>query len=157
MYKEAETFLIPFQRSHRFALVILDVEFDGSSGTRSAIEQEIQRRLDGKGWMGRSQVIAIDPELEAWVWGDSAQVAQVLGQAHAQIRNMAAEHGWWPAEAAKPSRPKELLSAVLHASRSRPPSAALFGQLAEHVGLERCTDPAFVKLRETLQGWFGSP
>jgi hypothetical protein len=157
VYKEAETFLTSFQRSHRFALVMLDVEFGGSPGARSTIEQEIQRRLDSRGWGGRSQVVAIAPELEAWVWGDSLQVAKVLGQTHVQIRNVAAERGWWSAEAAKPSRPKELLSDVLHASGRRPPSAALFGQLAEHVGLQRCTDPAFVKLREVLRGWFSSP
>jgi hypothetical protein len=28
--------------------------------------------------------------------------------------------------------------------------------LADRVGLAACTDPAFVLLRETLVGWFGS-
>jgi hypothetical protein len=136
---------------------LLDVEFAGSPGASAAIEAEIQGRLDAKGWNGRSRVIAIAPEFEAWVWSDSPHVEQVLGQTHAQMRSVATEHGWWLPEAAKPSRPKELLAAVLRASRHGPPSAALFEQLAEHVGLQRCTDPAFVRLRETLRGWFGNP
>jgi hypothetical protein len=156
VYREAETFLAPFRQSHRFALVLLDVEFPGSPGAPAAIEGDIQKRLDAKGWNGRSQVVAIAPELEAWVWSDSPHVEQVLGQTHAQIRSIATEQDWWPVGGAKPSRPKELLSVILRASRRGPPSAALFGELAERVSLQRCTDPAFAKLRETLGRWFSS-
>lgn len=152
VYHGAEAFLGPFRHSHRFALVMLDVEFSGSPGSASAIEKDIQSRLDAKGWENRSQVIAINPELEAWVWSDSPHVEQVLGRSFPQIRQIATENNWWPAGSSKPLRPKELLKAVL---RPTPVSAAVFGDLAEHVGLQRCVDPSFARLRETLHAWFG--
>jgi hypothetical protein len=157
VYHEAEMFLAPFRQSHCFALVLLDVEFPGSPGAPATIQEEIQKRLDARGWKDRSRVIAIAPEFEAWVWSDSPHVVDILGQTQAQIRTIATKHDWWPNGAAKPSRPKELLSAVLRASRKGPPSAALFGKLAERVSVQRCADPAFARLRQTLQQWFGSP
>jgi hypothetical protein len=48
-----------------------------------------------------------------------------------------------------------LLEAVLR-QQGRPRSAAVFQELADRVGLAGCQDPAFVLLRETLVGWFGS-
>ncbi len=33
-------------------------------------------------------------------------------------------------------------------------SAALFAELASKEGVERCVDPAFLRLRETLRSWF---
>jgi hypothetical protein len=35
-------------------------------------------------------------------------------------------------------------------------SAALDQKIASRVTLARCTDPAFVRTRETLSTWFGS-
>lgn len=154
VYRQAPDFLISFHNSHHKAIVMLDVKFPGSPGSREAIEQEIQRQLDAKGWTDRSQVIAIDPELETWVWSDSPEVEQILGQSHRQIRQIALELECWPPEAHKPLEPKDLFRAVLRRT-NRPPSAAVFGQLAERIGLQRCTDPAFVKLRDTLRAWFG--
>lgn len=154
VYSVAHAFLTPFRETHRFALVLLDARFPGSPGAPAEVEVDIQKRLDIHGWSGRSAVVVIAPELEAWVWSDSPHVEQVLGQSHAQIRGVAEQHGWWSTNETKPSEPKELLSVTLRASRRRPPSAALFGELAERVSLRRCTDPAFRKLRDTLQRWF---
>ncbi|MBI3182840.1 MAG: hypothetical protein HYZ28_11940 [Myxococcales bacterium] len=36
----------------------------------------------------------------------------------------------------------------------KPRSSARYRTLAERVGLDACTDPAFQKLREVLAAWF---
>jgi hypothetical protein len=155
VYREAHRFLMPFRDSHQHALVILDTEFPGSPRSRATIETTIQQALDRAGWQGRSQVIAIEPELEAWVWSDSPHVEHILGLTHEEIRRFADERGWWPQGAGKPYRPKELLGIILRKA-NKSPSAAVFGQLAARVGLQRCSDPAFAKLRETLRAWFAA-
>lgn len=53
----------------------------------------------------------------------------------------------------KPTRPKEALEAVFPACRL-PRSAANYRRIAERVSLSRCVDPAFGRLRKTLQRWF---
>lgn len=67
VYRGAQAFLAPLRRIYRFALVLLDAQFSGSPGSADKIEQAIQGRLDAGTWRNRSRVIAIDPELEAWV------------------------------------------------------------------------------------------
>ncbi|HEX6900052.1 MAG TPA: hypothetical protein VF789_10080 [Thermoanaerobaculia bacterium] len=37
----------------------------------------------------------------------------------------------------------------------QPRSSSLYNQLARSVSLDRCVDDSFVKLRRTLQAWFG--
>jgi hypothetical protein len=36
----------------------------------------------------------------------------------------------------------------------KPRSSLLYRELAENVNMERCLDPAFLKLRTTLRKWF---
>lgn len=153
VYRQAHEFLRPFLRTYHYALVVLDVRFPGSPNSADGIVEEIHRRLVASGWQGRAQVIAIDPELEAWVWSDSPHVEYVLGKTHEQIRRLAEEQGWWLPDAVKPVEPKKLLLAVLREKR-RPPSSAVFGDLASQVSLKRCSDGSFTRLRETLQTWF---
>ena len=57
------------------------------------------------------------------------------------------------AEDVKPSKPKEAVELALR-HVGKPRSSALFKSLAESVGLRRCTDAAFLKLRATLSAWF---
>jgi hypothetical protein len=155
VYQQAHTFLRLYERSHRYALVLLDVKFPGSPGSRSTIEEELQSRLAGCGWGDRAAVVAIDPELEAWVWSDSPHVERILGQPRASIRELAETNDWWRADEQKPSQPKSLLRKVLRTTR-KPPSAALFAELASVVSVDRCADPAFCELRDTLRSWFGT-
>ena len=63
------------------------------------------------------------------------------------------EQGYLQRGSQKPKDPK---SAYLKALRTvkKSKSAALFLQLAERVSLDRCHDPAFLKLKSTLRGWF---
>ena len=63
-------------------------------------------------------------------------------------------NGYLNPGAVKPPQPKEALLAALRGKRI-PFSAQLFRQLGEQVSVQRCTDPAFAKLRVTLTQWFG--
>ena len=153
IYREAGAFLATFTGQYRYALVLLDVAWDGSPGNAEKIEQTIQSDLDQHGWQGRSAVIALNPELEVWVWADSPHVPNELGMTWQQIRELAENKGYWAREAAKPTHPKELLEEVLYRTRRRR-SSALFMRLAQNVGLADCQDPAFVHLREILWAWF---
>lgn len=156
VFHEAADFLAPYLRSHERALVMLDVAWDGApDGGAQAIRDRLLGQMEIKGWSAdRCRVIAIEPELEAWVWATSGVVPDVLRTTWEEIRSLADRLDCWEAGRPKPSAPKELLEALLRQQR-RPRSSALFQELARRVSLGGCQDPAFVLLRETLVHWFG--
>jgi len=152
----AEAFLRPFNLSHKFALVIFDREGCGrESDTREQLETRVEERLKGSGWNGRSACIVIDPELEMWVWGDSPHVPVALGWKNQEtaLRDWLRARELWAADDPKPHRPKEAVESVLRFVR-KPRSSAMYGELAENVSTDRCTDGAFGKLKGVLQAWF---
>ncbi len=153
VYRKAGAFLAAFTRQYRYALVLLDVAWEGSPGDSAEIEQTIQTDLDRRGWQGQSAVIALDPELEAWVWANSPHVPTELGMTWEQIKQLAEREGYWSPDTVKPAHPKALLEDVLYRTRKRR-SSALFMRLTRRVGLAACQDAAFVRLRETLRAWF---
>ena len=133
---------------------MLDCEWEGSPG-KAAIEAHITERLVDSGWAAESvKVIAIDPELENWLWQDKPQVAEALrytGQP--PLRQLLADKGLWPLDAVKPPRPKEAAQWVLRQTR-QPRSSAIYQQLAVQVSTKGCTDAAFGELNATLQAWY---
>jgi hypothetical protein len=153
VYGEAGAFLTTFTGQYRYALVLLDVAWPGSPGDAAQIETSIQRDLDRRGWRDRSVVNALNPELEAWVWADSPHVPQVLGMTWEQIKKLAEDKGYWSRDATKPTYPKELLEDILYRTR-KPRSSALSVGLARQVGLEGCSDNAFMRLCGILREWF---
>ena len=146
--------LRPYQSSHQHAIVVLDCEWDGSPG-KAAIEAHITEQLVASGWAdGAVKVIAIDPELENWLWQDKPQVAQALRyKGQPPLRQLLADKGLWPLDAVKPPRPKEAAQWVLRQTR-QPRSSAIYQQLAAQVSTRGCTDAAFGELHATLQAWF---
>lgn len=152
----AHEFLRPFARSHRHALVVMDREGSGKEeASREELEAEIERALSRAGWDNRGKAIVIDPELEIWVWNDSTHVDEILGWSAESpgLRPWLQQQEFWTGPSSKPNRPKEALEAALRHVRL-PRSSAIYKNLAEKVGLSRCTDPSFEKLRKTLQDWF---
>jgi hypothetical protein len=145
--------------TYRHALILLDREGSGKDElSRDALEREVRDRLSRSGWGDRADAIVIDPELEIWVWSDSPEVDNVLGW-HGRrpaLRAWLVEKGLLREGQSKPDRPKEALARALHVVR-KPPTSGLFRQLAKTVGLQRCQDPAFLKLKTVLQEWFGLP
>lgn len=150
-------FLRPMCQNFRHALVIFDrVGCGQEDHPREEIEETVGLKLAVSGWEDRAAVVVIDPELEAWVWSESPQVASCLGWTSdlPNLRRWLTEHGWWPSSSLKPPDPKLAVEQVLREVR-KPRSSAIYEQLARRVGFQRCTDPAFLKFRHIMREWFG--
>lgn len=154
VYTKGHELLRPYQRSHERALVVLDTEWEGSPG-RAVIEQRITANLVASGWAAQSvKVIAIEPELENWLWQDNPNVAQVLKyDGQPGLRQWLEQNQWWPQGAAKPSRPKEAAEWVLRQTK-QPRSSSIYQKLAERISIKSCTDAAFVDMHAQLRTWF---
>jgi hypothetical protein len=119
------------------------------------LEEDIERRLRQNGWADRSAAVVIDPELEAWFWGDSPHVRYVLGWS-ARFGNIGAwleAQGLLPPGERKPARPKAAVQEALRWTGQRR-SSSLYRELAEPAAFEGCTDPAFAKFKSVLRAWF---
>jgi hypothetical protein len=152
----SQELLRPLASQFRFALVLFDREGSGGEALeRDALERQVEGQLEANGWRGRCSALVLDPELEIWVWTDSSELDQVIGWAGRQppVREWLRAQGFTLNAAGKPARPKEALREALRHVRKQP-SASLFAALAARAGLSRCTDPAFLKFRATLQRWF---
>jgi len=154
VYARAHELLRPCQNSHRHALVVLDCEWSGSPG-KAGIVAHVTAGLVRSGWAQDAvKVIAIEPELENWLWQDNPHVAQALCyQDNRPLRQRLADEGLWPVDAAKPPRPKETAQWVLKQARE-PRSSAIYRQLAERISIRGCTDAAFAEMLSTLRNWF---
>jgi hypothetical protein len=118
----------------------------------------VEDRLAKSGWEGRAAAIAIDPELENWVWANSSHVETALGWSGRtpDLREWLVEKGLLERPGQKPSRPKQAVEDALRTAR-KSRSSALYLHLAQSVTLEGCTDKAFLKFRQTIINWFASP
>jgi hypothetical protein len=149
-------FLRPFHKQYRHAIIIFDREGSGrESQLREDLEADVERRLSASGWDDRAAAIVLDPELEIWVWSDSPEVDDVLGWSGRMPRlaEWLRAEGYCTGGQAKPSRPKEAMERALRLVR-KARSSAIFLQLAQRVSVNRCTDPAFLKFKTTIQQWF---
>ena len=143
------------QNTYRHALMVFDREGSGADEkSRDELESECEKWLSSTGWKDRGAVIVLDPELEIWLWSDSPVVDTVLGWDNRtpRLRDWLISKGHF-FDGPKPKRPKEATEAALHAVR-KPRSSSLYRDLAEKVSLDRCADPAFVRLRTLLRNWF---
>lgn len=154
VYTRAHELLRPYMTSHERALVALDCEWEGSPG-KEVIVRNITSNLVASGWNPQCiKVIAIDPELENWLWQDKPAVAEVLRyRADLPLRTLLEQKGYWPAGQHKPTRPKETAEWVLRQTRT-PRSSAIYETLASDISIRGCTDLAFKDLHSTLQTWF---
>ena len=117
----------------------------------SELERAVQSQMDRVGWADHSTVIVLDPELEIWVWSDSPHVSRILGVARPELDQLLNQYR--TPGSIKPSEPKELMEKVLRQSHI-PRSTSLYADLARFIGIDRCTDPAFLRLRGCLTQWF---
>lgn len=155
-FLESHDFLRIYTRQSRHALVLFDRDGCGQEHrARNELEADVDQRLAASGWDDRAATIVLDPELEAWVWSESPHVERVLGWEDRvpDLRSWLREKGYLQGTNTKPNQPKEAYESALR-TVGRHPSAALFAELAQVVGFERCSDPAFIKLLTTLRRWF---
>ena len=156
VFSEAVEVLRSLQRRAHHALAVFDHEGSGQEDRpANEVEADLRTRLRASGWQDRADVLVIQPELEIWVWSDSPQVDAALGWAGRlpALRSWLRERGCWEQGLAKPLRPRECLLAALREARTQY-SSAIFRRLAESVGLERCHDESFRRLKQLLQSWF---
>jgi hypothetical protein len=125
---------------------------------RDELEQKGESSLSRSGWEDRAAVIDIDPELENWVFNDLREVDASMGWRgnHPPLRTWLVDQNYLATGEIKPARPKEAMEAALRDVR-RPRSSSIYGRLAEHVGIGRCTDGAFQKQKARLRAWFPAP
>jgi hypothetical protein len=154
VYTKGHELLRPYQNSHHRALVVLDCEWGGSPG-KDAIVTHLTTNLMDSGWAEDAiKVIAIDPELENWLWQDKPQVADVLRyKGDKSLRQLLADNDMWPVDMAKPRQPKDAVEWVLKQT-GQPRSSAIYQKLAERISIRGCTDAAFAEMHATLQAWF---
>jgi len=146
--------LLSLKRSSaRHGILVLDYEGCGATKSAEDLERELTQRMASI-WSDRGAALVIEPELDAWMWGAENSLKSILGWSDpGSIRDWLREQGFEFDNREKPVRPKEALETVLRKLRT-PRSSAIYEELAGKLSLSRCIDPAFVRLRTTLQRWF---
>jgi hypothetical protein len=152
VHRRCHEILRPYLKTHRRALVILDRHFGGERPA-DEIRSEVVRLLSANGWDGRCAAAVIDPELEVLLWQDNPNVERALRHTGPSLRQLLAQDGRWPTDAAKPLAPKEIIQGLIRANRAGPPMV-VYSRIAGAVATARCVDPAFHRVRDVLRAWF---
>lgn len=149
MFRDAVGLLQIYEKSHARAVLVVDADWKGSPGA-PAIKKKLEKILSPR-WE-KFAVIVIEPELEAWIMNDNPHVATTF-RCPKDYRKILEAAEWWPADAAKPPRPKEALEHLKRNHGARAVNAD-FGKLAAKMTVRNCKDPAFLQLRDQLRAWF---
>jgi hypothetical protein len=154
VYTRAHEFLRAYQRTHCYAIVVLDNAWNGSPGVEK-IHNDIKANLTETGWdEERCAVIVIDPELEVWILQDNPNVEQAFRfKQNISLRRWLEQKGLWDASALKPADPKKAVEDALKATKT-PRSSAIYKNITSKVSIKGCVDPAFQTLCYTMQQWF---
>lgn len=150
-------FLRPFIHQYCHALVCFDKEGSGQEkNSRSEIEIQVETELINSGWTEENiAAIAIEPELETWMWINSPKVSEALGWNGAQqLYDWLKENEWLEHGEEKPKRPKEAMEAVLKKTK-KARSASIYRNIATNASFRNCKDKAFLKTIALLKKWFG--
>jgi hypothetical protein len=134
---------------------VFDLEGSGATDAQSAadLERELDARLQLQ-WGPHAKAVVIAPEVDAWVWGADNTLRECLHwPLQGSIRDWLRGRGFAFDAHGKPTRPKEAMEALVPVHRL-PRSSALYEKITGKISLHRCVDPAFLRLRATLAGWF---
>ena len=145
-----------FKAEAAHALVVLDFAWEGvPSPTAELLEMQLQENLARQGYSPWAVALVIGPEIESWVWSPSPHVDAALGWRGRSptLRQALRAQGLWPVGLPKPPDPKAAVEWALYRSHT-PRSSSVYGQIARRASTRNCSDRAFVKLKETLRGWF---
>lgn len=159
VYRHAHDLLRMYIRQAAYAVVVLDCQGSGQEQRKTAqqIEADLEDRLFRNGWStadghARAAAIAIDPELEVWVWSRSSYVAPALGLDEIRLHQILQKVPRLPN--GKPQDPKDAMLMALRTAR-KPHSPGIFRELAQKVEIQP-GERAFDKLRSVLQSWFAA-
>lgn len=145
------------QKTHKHALLLFDHHGSGHENKAyKEIESEIERKLIESGWNPeRIAVIIFAPELEAWVWSDSTQMAETVGWNGDldALRKFIRDKDFIQPGETKPDDPKAAMRSAMRFKRV-PCTARVFSELATKVSLKGCADVSFHKFSLTLSKWF---
>jgi hypothetical protein len=142
------------RQQFRHGIVMLDWEGSGSKAESAiALEQELDARLE-RTWGDRAKAIVIEPELDVWIWGSDNALVKILEWSEDQgIREWLTGRGYAFDGSQKPMRPKKALNELM-VWLNHPRSSVLYERITGKISLAQCVDPAFRRLRSTLQSWF---
>lgn len=101
------------------ALVVFDHHGCSSSAPRERVQEEVTARLRINGWGDRARTIVIEPELEAWAWGDTAGLAGALGWDERSLVESLAKRGLREPPGSKPADPKKALEIAVRGAPHR--------------------------------------
>lgn len=155
VFTKGHRVLAAHANTYSHALVVLDAVWGGEpSGGATTIEADVEKRLETH-WGNRARCIAIEPEVEAWIWSKSNHVASVLGwDSLHTLESWLIQQGLLESGELKPKDPKEAYIRSIRDTPRRPRSPYHLNKLARKVGFKHCKDRAFNKLLDTLREWF---
>ncbi len=147
--------LLNTQRSrYSHAVMLMDFEGAGSHLTAPELEIQLNDALNSV-WGTRARAIVVEPEVDVWMWGAESHLRETLDWSFDEgIRDWLRGQDFAFDANGKPLRPKEALDKAFRRAQV-PRSSARYGEMAERISLTRCTDPAFLRLRQSLVSWFG--
>lgn len=154
VYTRAHELIRLYQKTHRYAVVVLDNAWEGSPGVEK-ICNHIMGNLIATGWYEKNcAVIVIDPELEIWILQDNRNVEEAFRfKQDIPLRKWLEQKGLWDAAALKPADPKKAIEDALKFSRT-PRSSAIYKNITSKVSVKGCTDTAFQMLCSKMRQWF---
>ena len=156
IYHYSHELLRGLAQSYSYCITVLDHEGSGQEDKdRKDVESDIEHNLSVNGWNERCCAIAIFPELENWIWVNSARLHEAVVWSQGEsIYRWLVNNGWMDEGADKPSRPKEALEATLKLSMTAR-SSAIYYEISSQASYHECVDPAFQKFITTIRRWFG--
>src|SRR5258706_4046625 len=158
VFQQAHELLRAQSRRYRYAIAICDHHGCGREElSRNEVEARVELNLRANGWDERAAAIVIEPELEAWIWGDWSAVVKCVGwtEGPVALKSWLRDRNFLRADQPKPIRPKEALHRALRQTNRRS-SSALFADIAQTADSTSCIDEAFLKFSSPLQAWFAT-
>ena len=158
IYNDAHDFLRSFTTKYSYAIVILDrIGCGRENNTRDEIETHIENKLFQSGWKNRACAIAIDPELENWIWVNEAKIIEAISWENTiGIYDWLHKNNLKDPGTHKPKHPKEAFEATLKICQT-PRSSSIYKEISSLASYKQCQDPAFNKMMTQIKEWFTIP
>ena len=161
MVKEGPEIARAMVRKTEYSRLILMWDHHGSGWDKRPLAtaaDRIQQRLDGVTWTDRSGAIAVEPELEEWLWTSPGSIMEQLGSNVAEFDALVAALAnklGMPRERCCRHKPKELFEAVLYQKKRRRPLPEDFASLASSADIEDMSNSeTFAHFVDLLKAWF---